>query len=792
MSRYARFPLRPAAAILFSLFPVCAQAAVSLPPLAVDPGLLAPMVRPPLPGSPALGGQPALTPSGADEIPPNGVAASDRPLHLKRNRKLTLEPPEHEAPTPVFLQAMRMQGHKGAEIEAFDDVELRKWGQALSADHMIYRQPEDEVFADGNVRFEQQLDVASGSELRLKLGTKQGYMNAASFEVGAQTPPGRGDTAKLLFEGENRYRLEDTRYTTCPMGTDDWFLHASELNLDRNVQTGTALNARLEFQGVPILYAPWMTFPLDKQRKSGFLAPSFGSTGRNGSEFSLPYYWNIAPNRDATITPRFMQKRGLQLQTELRYLDRNYRGEAHAEVLPNDTMLDTDRFYLTLNHSQTLAPGLFGALNMSKVSDDNYFRDLGTQLTSTSQVNLPREALLSYGLGSWNLTARTLSYQTLQDPNAPVVTPYRRMPQLLLNGGERDFLGSDLAMTGEFTNFTHPSLPNGRRTMLYPSISLPLAQPYGSLTPKLGWNVTHYALDRDTTSLPDTTRSLPIFSVDGALQLERDAGLFGKPYLQTLEPRLYYLYVPYRDQSQIPNFDSAEADFNYARLFTENRFSGNDRINDANHLTLAFTSRLLEQDTGRERIRATLGQRYYFTDQQVTLNSPARTGKTSDTLALLSGNLSTNWSLDSGWQYNTDQKQTEKANLSARYQPELGKTLNMGYRYTRESLKQVDLSSQWPFAGRWHALARWNYSIPDSKLLEGLAGLEYNAGCWAFRSVIHSFSTAAAQRTNAIFFQLELNGMGHIGSNPFDVLKRNIYGYANSNESNYESTANFR
>jgi len=791
------FRPKPAAAILFSLFPVCSQAAVSLPPLAVDPGLLAPMAKPPLPAivRSVHSGLPELAPGGASETSSTGATdepANDGPLRLKRNRKLTLEPPEHETPTPVFIQAMRIQGHKDAEIEAFDDVELRQWGQQLSADHLLYRQPEDEVFAEGNVRFEQQRDVATGSELRLKMGTKQGYMNAASFQVGEQFPPGRGSSTKLLFEGENRYRLEDTNYTTCPMGTDDWFLHAAELNLDRNVQTGTAHHARLEFQGVPILYTPWMTFPLDKQRKSGFLAPSFGSTGRGGSEFTLPYYWNIAPNHDATIAPRFMQKRGLQLQTELRYLDLGYRGEGHAEILPNDALLGINRYYLTLNHTHTLGAGLWGALNLNKVSDDNYFRDLGTQLASTSQVNLLREGLLNYAQGNWNLTARSQTFQTLQDPNAPVTLPYRRTPQLLLNGGERDFLGTDLALTGEFVNFTHPSSPNGRRMMFYPSISLPLAQPYGSLTPKLGWHVTHYALDHDTTALPDTTRSLPIFSVDGALQLERDTGLFGQTYLQTLEPRLYYLYVPNRDQAQIPNFDSAEADFNYARLFTENRFSGFDRINDANHLTLAFTSRLLESGSGQERIRATLGQRYYFTDQQVTLNTPVRTGKTSDTLALLSGNLSTDWSLDSGWQYNPDQKQTERANLSARYQPELGKTVNMGYRYTRESLKQLDISSQWPFAGRWHALGRWNYSLPDSKLLEGLAGLEYNAGCWAFRSVLHSFSTATTQRTNAIFFQLELNGMGHIGSNPFDVLKRNIYGYTKSNESNYESTTDFR
>jgi LPS-assembly protein len=782
------FRLKPAAAILFSLFPTCSQAAVNLPLLAVDPELLSVPAKLPSPVSARR--EPAgflVRPATAERSD-----AVDTPPHLKRNRKLTLEPPVNEPPTPIIIQAMRIQGHKDAEVEAFDDAELRQWGRVLSADHLIYRQPEDEVFAEGNVRIEQKQDVAEGSELRLELEKKQGYMNASTFDLSEQEPPGRGSAAKLLFEGDNHYRLEDTNYTTCPMGADDWFLRASELDLNRNTQIGTAYNARLEFLGVPILYTPWMSFPLDKARKSGFLAPSFGSTGGSGSEFTLPYYWNIAPNRDATISPRLMQKRGLQLNNELRYLDDTYHGEVHAEILPNDRLLDINRYYLSFNHWQALAPGLTGMLNLQKASDNDYFRDLGTQLAATSQIILPREGVLSYTLGGWNLVAHAQTFQTLQDPSAPVTPPYNRTPQLLLNGGQHDVLGTDLALTGEFVNFIHPDnfgLPDGRRTVFYPSISLPMTESYGFLTPKLGWHTTRYTLDPNTTSLPDTTRNLPIFSLDGALNFERETGLFGRTFLQTLEPRLYYLNIPYRDQSQIPNFDSGEADFNYARLFTENRFSGSDRINDANHLTMAVTSRLLESESGWERIRATLGQRYYFRDQLVTLpGTPAITGKTSDILALLSGNISSQWSLDSGWQYNPGQKLTEKLNLAARYQPEAGKTLNMGYRYTREALKQLDISGQWPIGGGWHALGRWNYSLPDSKLIEGLVGAEYNAGCWVFRSVVHSFSTATEQKTNAIFFELELNGIGQIGSNPLDILKRNIYGYTKSNETHYEPT----
>lgn len=741
-------------------------------------------IRLKLAGSILLGLFPAYSQAAQDLPPPqtgNDFQTDVAPPRLKSD--LTQAPPANKTSEPFSLQAVRLQGHKGAEIEAFEEVELRQLDQVLRADYLIYRQPEDEVFAQGKVRVEQKTDVTDGDELRLKLETKQGYLNAASFQLDEQNPHGRGTAAKMLFEGEDRYRLEQARYTTCPVGDDDWFLRANALDIDRTTQDGTAYHASVEFLGVPILYSPWLSFPLDKTRRSGFLAPSFGSTGRSGSEFTLPYYWNIAPNRDAIVYARVMQKRGMQLNNELRYLDETYGGKAGVEFLPNDQLLGMDRYFLSLNHTQNLAPGLTGVLNLQKASDNDYFRDLGTQLATTSQITLPREGTLSYNLGNWGVLARAQTFQTLQDPSAPVAVPYHRLPQVQLNGGSRDILGTDMALSGEYVNFTHPSQVNGQRLTFYPNVSLPLAQTYGYFTPKLGWHATQYALDQTTAGPADITRTMPVFSVDSGLHFERDTGVFDLPYRQTLEPRLYYLNVPYRDQKLIPNFDSGQADFNYARLFTENRFSGGDRFNDANHLTLAVTSRMLEAESGRERIRATLGQRYYFQDQLVTLpDTPVVTGKTSDILALVSGNISSQWSLDSGWQYSQSENLTERFNVGARYQPGISKTLNMGYRYTREQLKQVDFSSQWPLTGRWNGLGRLNYSLPDSKMLEGLAGVEYNAGCWAFRTVAHTYSTAATQRNNALLFQLELNGIGQIGSNPFDVLKNNIYGYSKSNE----------
>ncbi|MHB8165735.1 MAG: LPS assembly protein LptD [Sulfuricella sp.] len=841
---FHNFRPTPLAFALFWLFPAASQAALSLPPLQIDPVLLQPApkaepaprrepvaaqapatvpeaTRPVVPGAeilPAPITTPTQTRQGVQEngektkatpepvaiaqpVEAEAVAApagraqetEDIPLALKPSRSLTLNPPSGTPSTPIFISGMRIQGHHDIETEAIGEAELRQWGQIISADRLRYNKPEDEVFAHGNVRIEQKGDIIEGPELKLKLAKKEGYLQQPVFQLTQQKPAGRGDAKNLLFEGENKYRLEDARYTTCQAGSDDWYLHARDLEIDRTTQVGTASHAYIDFMSVPILYTPWMSFSLNSERKSGFLSPSYGSTINSGAEFSLPYYWNIAPNRDATITPRFMTKRGLQLKNELRYLGPNYAGIATLEVLPNDQLANRDRSFMSLKHQHNLGNGWTGALTLERASDDNYFRDLSTNIGVTSQVNLLRDGMLSqvgaYEGMNWNFSVRSQSFQTLQDPLAPIVTPYRRT-QILLNGnrmvnwsGNNLGTGAVLALNSELVNFSHPSLPGARRLNLYPSVSLPLAATYGYLTPKIGLHSTSYSFDNSTTTQPDINRTLPIFSVDSGLYFERETNLFGSDYQQTLEPRLYYVRIPYRDQSQIPVFDSGEIGFGIPQIFSENRFAGVDRISDANQVTLGVSSRFFEE-AGIERLRGTLAQRYYLSLPQVTLpggTPPIR--KYSDLLASIGGRITNALALDTLWQYDPELKQTSNFSLAGRYLPAPGKILNVSYRYTPATpiapigIKQIDISTQWPLVGRWNGLARWNHSILDSKNLETLAGLEYNAGCWAFRAVVHSFATTTSQSSDSIFFQLELNGIGTIGSNPLDVLTRNIYGY---------------
>lgn len=714
---------------------------------------------------------------------PFAAGGADTGLRLKGQSALIPVPPDSKEKTPVFVDADQIRGHTDKETEAEGDARLRRRGQAIFADWLRYDKPEDEVTAAGNVRIEQRGDVVEGPRLKLNLETERGFMESPRYYLYEQNA--RGTAERLLFEGHNLYRAQNADYTTCEAPNNDWFIRARDLQIDKDRDVGTARDASVLFMGAPIFYSPYLSFSLHQQRKSGFLTPSFSSTGKSGAEFAVPYYWNIAPNRDATFTPRFIAKRGVLVNTELRYLEPDLFGEARLEVLPNDRVRGgVDRHALFLRHQQNLPHGWFGLLNVQKVSDDTYFTDLTTQVAFTSQTVLPREGMLARGGtwwtdGTWGLNVLVQRWQTLQtDPLAPVTPPHSRLPQLILAASKQNVLAADFDFTGNYVDFSHPTLVRGRRVVAYPSLSLPLQTSYAYVTPKLGVHVTRYALDPSSTSLRDQTRTLPIFTTDAGLIFERDAAFTGQRFVQTLEPRIYYVYIPFREQNQLPNFESGLQDINFATIYSENQFGGNDRINDANQVTLGVTSRFINPNDGAEHLRLGVAQRYYFKPQQVTLPGvPARTSTSSDLLATVSGTVLRNWVAEGGWQYNTDFSRTQRLSGGVRYQPQPGQVLNLGYRYTRDVLKQVDISTQWSLRNQWTGLARWNYSIRDNKVLETLAGLEYNAGCWAFRVVAHRFATATQEAVTSIFLQLELNGVSRIGSNPFEVLQQNIAGY---------------
>ena len=697
-------------------------------------------------------------------------------LLMSASHVAAAEPLPTSEETEVVLEADSLVGQKNRQLEAKGDATLRQDGKSIRADRILYTPSNRDVDAQGDVILEQQNDRISGPHLQMNLGTGQGKVDQPQFHF--QENNGRAAAYTMDIMDKQHYQLQDATYTTCPAGNNDWQLNMDRLEIDRADAVGTAHGTSVEFKGVPFLYTPWMNFPLNDHRKSGFLSPTYGSTSKGGMDLTIPYYWNIAPSLDATIAPRFMLKRGVQLNNEFRYLGESYNGEIHGDVLPNDQILKRNRTHVSVRHAQNLWGGFTGFTNFNRVTDDAYFRDLGTAVNSSSQVNLLQEGGFNLNQSGWNSTVRVQRYQTLQDPVAPIVAPYARMPQITTSAA-RVLGDASLAMGGEYVEFSHPTLLNGKRLVLNPSASYALVnEPGFYVTPKVALHSTHYNMGANNlAAIPNATRTLPLFSLDSGLSFERDSEYFGGSYLQTLEPRAYYVYVPYRNQNNLPNFDTAQADFSFTQMFTENRFFGNDRVGDANQVTLATTSRVLTSDQGEERFKVTLGERFSFISPQVNLLNPAGSSSKSDILLAVGGRLSKTMSLDSETDFDPNQSKTQRYGWIAHYKPEPGKTFNFGYRFQRNTVRQADLSGQWPFSSRWGTVARMNYSFQDKRILDSIAGLEYNQSCWTLRFIAQHYTTSTLQSNTGFFVQLELNGLMQVGSDPLTLLKQNVPGY---------------
>lgn len=710
------------------------------------------------------------------------TSAAAEGLVLKKDLELK-DRAANEGEGPLFLTADRIESTAPNVVEASGQVEVRQARQTFHANWLRYDITLNQVEARGDVRLEQPDVLITGDSLKLDLDDFSGELIQPVYQFTAQ--PGRGGAERIEFVDKNRFQLQDATYTTCPVDNDDWYLKVNELDIDKTRNVGTARNASLRFLGVPILYTPWLDFSLDEERKTGVLAPTIGTTERSGFDILIPYYLNLAPNYDATLYPRLLSKRGMQLGAEFRYLLADLRGENRLEYLHKDDVAGRSRWSAALDNTYRLGSATQAGLLFNRVSDDDYFRDLSNLISITSVTHLNREAWISTRHANWNAELRAQSFQTLQDSTAgPILEPYARLPQARLGAARTLNNGLEFKLETEATRFTHPDAgkPEGTRILAYPTLRLPLTNSFGFLTPQIGWHSTYYSLDDDAPE-QRISRHLPIFSLDSGVTFDRPFSFAGRDYEQTLEPRAYYVFAPHREQDAIPIFDTALLDFSYAQMFTENQFIGGDRINDANQLTLAVTSRFTEAASGLERLQVTLGQRYYFGAQRVTLPGvEPRTTNATDLLVAVSGQITRDWRLDTAWQFDTQNGTTIRQNLGASYRPAPGRAVNFGYRFIDQTTEQVDLSAQWPLGRRWYGMFRYNYSFEDHKLVEGLAGLEYNGGCWAARAVYQRLATKEDQSTDALFFQLELSGMGRVGANPLDVLKQSVPGYRPSNE----------
>ena len=724
------------------------------------------------------------------------AADGDAGLQLKLELRLGEANAKVTEGRPVYGRGDRLYGRTDRESTLEGDAELRRSGTVIRGDRVTYYPVDDEVVAVGNVRVAREGNIFTGPQLQLKIDANEGFFESPSYYLSLYK--GRGKADRIDFLGPGELAMRNATYTTCAAEDPDWFLRAQSMTIDQSKQEGTGRSASVFFKGSRILASPWFAFPLGDERRSGFLAPTFSLISKTGAEVLLPYYWNIAPNRDFTLYPRLMARRGIQIGGWLRYLEPAAFGETRFEYTPNDAAAGSSRYLWNSLHTTTNYAGWAGGWNLKGVSDDNYFIDFSRSILSSAERSLPRDVWAARGFGDWSLYMRAVRYQNILDARA--APPYERLPQVTLTYTKRDLKGFELISTFDATSFSRPLIesPEGIRLVANPTLSYPVIRSGWFVTPKIGLHASSYELSRNDPGLPTSiTRTVPTFSVDSGMIFERNANFFGRDVIQTLEPRLFYVHTPFRDQSAIPVFDTAPADFNFAQLFSENTFIGNDRIADVNQLTTALVSRFINPASGAESVRLAIGQRLYFSDQQVTIPGvPNRTDKRSDLLLAAAGDLGRGMTFDSGLQYSVADGSLPRVNLSWRYLAADGRIMNAGVRYLKNEIAQIDTSWRLPIGQRWTSLGRINYSFlkestdPTRGLLvpatpgvvEGLIGFEYREDCWVARFVLQKFVTAASTSTTALFLQLELSGLGRLGSNPFDILRRNIPGYQLPND----------
>ena len=728
----------------------------------------------------ALPGIATAAESNASSVCPTSHPAPNRPPSATRTARPAV-------PGPTQLRANSVRSIDENDIELSGDAQATRDGDRIDADFLRYRRDQDLVDASGNVTImEPGGSLFTTSEAHLDLDARTGYAAAGAYRLFDQG--GRGEMERIDFIDRSRTRLFGVRYTTCPEDREHWFLQARQIDLDTDQELGVARDATLRIYGVPVLYLPYFAFPISDHRKSGFLVPQIGYGSELGAVVAVPYYWNIAPNYDATLTPRWMTRRGAQLQSEFRYMGQTFNGTLEAEYLPDDKVTGDNRAAGTFIHNQTFNPNWNASVNLRGVSDKDYLSDFGDRLSVTSQTYLPENAEVNYRGSAWTFTARASDYQTVDRTIAPIDRPYARLPQLLLNGDSGPTGGGlQYRFDSEFVNFDRDVGVTGRRANLSPSVQLPLTRPYGFLTPAVGARYIAYSLEQAPTADGHPSVAAPFASLDAGLYFDRELRLGGGSFDQTLEPRFYYVYVPPRSQDGLPNFDTSVPDFSFANLFRVNRFIGGDRIGDANQYTLALTTRLIDQASGVERLSASIGRIHYFDARTVNLPAGTVDDASSDLAAEAVAWLPGNWHARTSVQWTPERDRAVRQDFFLQYQPAADRILNIGYRFAQDSLEQADVSAEWPLGRRWTFRARSLYSLRDNENVDSYLGAEYRDCCWALRlyatrRLVQAPSTSAAltQQSTGILLEFELSGLSGSSGKFESPLRQGLFTFADT------------
>jgi len=682
-------------------------------------------------------------------------------------------------PSTIQLEAGRFEAQMGALPTATmsGGVMLRRDDKLVAADNARYDPNERAMHLEGGVRYQDPGTQIHSQSAEFGYLTGRIKFEGAMFSLGGSDSRGAADAIEINQNG--LLTLDGVEYTTCPPGSEDWLMQGKSIELDTNRGVGTARGMKLKFKGVPILYAPYLSFPIGDARKTGVLTPEIGSSGRSGNEITIPWYWNIAPNYDATITPRLLTSRGLQIGTRFRYLTDRNEGVVIADYLPDDSILMQARHQFGIKHQTIFNNGWRNQIDVRKVSDSQYYEDLGGSLSASSITHLNQSLRFDYYGDNFLVFGQVQNYQTIDDAILPDQQPYQRLPQLLFDGQWDIPLGLRFGLASEVVNFDRDVGVTGWRVNAAPQLDLPISRPGWFINPAIALDYTRYDLsDTLPGEASEATRTVPIASLDTGMILERT--MSNSNHVQTIEPRLMYVHIPQRDQDSLPVFDTITPDINLVQLYRKNRYLGVDRIGDTDHVSVGITSRILDVSTGQELVSATIGQTRYFSDRTVTLpGAPTTTDESSDYIAQLRFLLFKNVNFDIGHQWGSGTGDTTKSEARLQYRPANNRILNLAYRFRRDSLEQGDLSWSWPVASRWNFVGRYNFSFRDQKALEQFFGLEYESCCWGLRLVTRRhISTRDGTQDSSIGLQLVLKGMTSVGTAADKLLERGILGYS--------------
>lgn len=721
--------------------------------------------------------------------------------------------------TGTVLQAQTIRGTPDQQTVAQGDAELQHENITIRADQLSYDQRNATARATGNVEVRLNGDTFRGPELQLQIDTYQGFFLTPTYALSRNGATGSAQRADFL--DRQRWVILESTYSSCTPDAKaqrDWELSAQRLKIDYEKNEGIAEGAVLRFMNVPILAAPSLSFPLGKERKSGWLPATYEFDTRSGPQLSAPYYWNIAPHMDATLTPQVLARRGLGMNTQFRYLGSASEGDFNLNWMPSDRLADRSRYGLNLLNQARLSERTELNLSLIRVSDDDYWKDFYRGVGSITPRLLRSDLSTTHTNPHWISYARVQSWQVLQsDVVAEIIeAPYQRSPQI---GARTEQLFSNnlrVAFEGEFNHFTNPTgtteaqHPTGMRLHSVASISRPWIYPAWGITPKLSFNAASYAMDDELASgryagRKNASRVIPTASLDSHWVLERSSHWFGQSMRQTLEPRVVYSYTPYRDQSGLPVFDSAPIDVTFDSIFFDNPFSGIDRVADTNQITAGLSTRLIDSDTGTQALQLGLVQRYLLREQRITPDGTVSKQQFSDVFLLGSTNVVPRTNINATVQYNPEQSRVQRSVVDLNYSPGPARTLSLGYNSDRAGRsEQVAMGWQWPVygptspsqrplfssslssasgaqacLGTWYSVGHVSMNTRDNKVVDAILGLEYDGGCWVGRVIARRQSTGINEYVTGVGLQLELVGLSRLnfGANPVRILKEHVGGY---------------